>query len=69
MRESVRLLGGHPERETDAIRAGVADDDDEEGGEPKMPTCGDYVLHFLTLFWKILFAFVPPTGQTHSTFL
>ena len=39
------------------------DDDDEEGGdEEKMPTCGDYVLHFLTLFWKILFAFVPPTG-------
>lgn len=27
-----------------------------------MPSCGDYVLHFLTLFWKILFAFVPPTG-------
>lgn len=39
------------------------DDDDEEGGEEKMPTCTDYVLHFLTVFWKILFAFVPPTGD------
>ena len=34
-----------------------------EGAEDKMPSCGDYVLHFLTLFWKILFAFVPPTGN------
>lgn len=39
------------------------DDDEEEGGEEKMPSCGDYVLHFLTVFWKILFAFVPPTGK------
>ncbi|XP_008419298.1 sodium/calcium exchanger 1a isoform X3 [Poecilia reticulata] len=33
------------------------DDDDEE----KMPSCFDYVMHFLTVFWKLLFAFVPPT--------
>ncbi len=38
-------------------------EDEDEDGEAKMPSCGDYVLHFLTLFWKILFAFVPPTGQ------
>ena len=38
-------------------------DDEDEDGEAKMPSCGDYVLHFLTLFWKILFAFVPPTGE------
>lgn len=29
--------------------------------EPKQPTCSDYLIHFISLFWKILFAFVPPT--------
>merc|ERR1712002_269594 len=42
-----------------------ADDDDEEGedgeeGEEKMPSCGDYIMHFLTLPWKLIFAFIPP---------
>ncbi|XP_023647382.1 sodium/calcium exchanger 1a isoform X1 [Paramormyrops kingsleyae] len=37
------------------------DDDDEECGEEKLPSCFDYVAHFLTVFWKVLFAFVPPT--------
>merc|ERR1712126_309708 len=42
-------------------------DDDEEGeegedDEPKMPSCGDYIMHFLTLPWKLLFAVIPPTG-------
>merc|ERR1712244_139382 len=40
--------------------------DEEEGeegeAEEKMPTCGDYIMHFLTLFWKIIFAFIPPAG-------
>merc|ERR1712066_8206 len=38
--------------------------DDEEGGEKeeKMPTCGDYIMHFLTLFWKVIFSFIPPAG-------
>jgi len=41
-----------------------ADDDEEEGeeGEEKMPSCGDYIMHFLTLPWKLIFAFVPPTA-------
>jgi len=44
-----------------------ADDDDEEGedgeeGEEKMPSCGDYIMHFLTLPWKLIFAFIPPTA-------
>jgi len=44
-----------------------ADDDDEEGedgeeGEEKMPSCGDYIMHFLTLPWKLIFAIIPPTG-------
>ncbi len=40
------------------------EDEDEEGeeGEERLPSCGDYVMHFLSLFWKVLFAFVPPTG-------
>ncbi|KAI9560959.1 hypothetical protein GHT06_011915 [Daphnia sinensis] len=47
----------------EAITVNPSDDEDEDG-EAKMPSCGDYVLHFLTLFWKILFAFVPPTDMS-----
>lgn len=45
------------------------DDGDEEDGErnpddePPTPSCMDYIMHFLTLFWKLLFAFIPPTGN------
>ena len=49
------------------------DDDETEGGEEEgegereksepSPTVADYVIHFMTLFWKLLFAFVPPTGE------
>jgi len=39
----------------------------EEGSEAaKVPSLGDYIMHCLSLFWKVLFAFVPPTGQTIS---
>ncbi|XP_075742217.1 sodium/calcium exchanger 3-like isoform X1 [Rhipicephalus microplus] len=40
-------------------------DDDEEGGEDgdevtvRMPSCSDYVMHVFTVFWKLIFAFVP----------
>nr|XP_045593303.1 sodium/calcium exchanger 1-like isoform X9 [Procambarus clarkii] len=46
------------------------DDEDEEGGEEKLPSCMDYVMHFITVFWKVLFAFVPPTeyGKGYPTF-
>ncbi|XP_067938835.1 sodium/calcium exchanger 1-like isoform X2 [Watersipora subatra] len=37
------------------------DDDDESEKEEKLPSCGDYVMHYLSLFWKLLFATVPPT--------
>merc|ERR1712203_646628 len=52
---------------TDAFTVQAEDDDDEEGeegeeGEEKMPSCGDYIMHFLTLPWKLIFAFIPPTG-------
>ena len=48
-------------------------DDDEEGeegeeGEEKMPSCGDYIMHFLTLPWKLLFALIPPTGKCLPSF-
>jgi len=53
----------------DAITVQAGDDDDEEeeledGQEPeeKLPSCTDYFMHFLTVFWKVLFAFVPPTN-------
>lgn len=44
-----------------------AEDEEEEGeegeeGEEKMPSCGDYIMHFLTLPWKLLFALIPPTA-------
>ncbi|KAJ8002340.1 hypothetical protein DPEC_G00178860 [Dallia pectoralis] len=46
----------------EAITVNSGDDDDEdECGEEKQPSCFDYVMHFLTIFWKLLFAFVPPT--------
>ena len=28
-----------------------------------MPSCGDYIMHFLTLPWKLIFALIPPTGE------
>ena len=34
------------------------DDDDDDDA----PTCKDYMLHFISFFWKFLFAFVPPTS-------
>lgn len=54
---------------------GIAGDDDDAGGgegeeaveaPEKLPSCMDYVMHFLTIFWKICFAFVPPTGKILS---
>merc|ERR1712036_141153 len=59
----------------DAFTVQAGDDDEEEeeeGGEEegekeeKMPTCGDYIMHFLTLFWKVIFAFIPPAGLFHG---
>merc|ERR1711994_501676 len=46
------------------VQADDDDEEDEEGeeGEEKMPSCGDYIMHFLTLPWKLIFALIPPTG-------
>ena len=37
------------------VSAGDDDDDEEEGGEEEdsEPGCCDYVMHFLTVFWKV----------------
>ncbi|XP_037087435.1 sodium/calcium exchanger 1-like [Pollicipes pollicipes] len=56
----------------DAVTVSAGDDDDAVGGEDdkergeagdseKQPSCADYIMHFITVFWKVLFAFVPPT--------
>ncbi|TRY87424.1 hypothetical protein DNTS_017185, partial [Danionella cerebrum] len=50
----------------EAITVNSGDDDDDECGEPKMPSCFDYIMHFLTVFWKVLFAFVPPTDYLNG---
>lgn len=39
----------------------AGDEDEDESGEERLPSCFDYVMHFLTVFWKVLFACVPPT--------
>merc|ERR1711971_1455138 len=44
----------------EAFTVQAGDDDEDEEKEEKMPTCGDYIMHFLTLFWKVIFSFIPP---------
>uniref|UniRef100_A0A8C4GT84 Solute carrier family 8 member 4b n=1 Tax=Dicentrarchus labrax TaxID=13489 RepID=A0A8C4GT84_DICLA len=49
------------EQFVNAVTVSAGDDDEEESGEERLPSCFDYIMHFLTVFWKVLFAFVPPT--------
>ncbi|TPP60649.1 Sodium/calcium exchanger 1 [Fasciola gigantica] len=50
------------EQFVEAITVSAGGDSDPTGDEEeKLPSCMDYVMHFLTVFWKVLFAFVPPT--------
>ncbi|XP_077578726.1 sodium/calcium exchanger 2-like [Stigmatopora nigra] len=53
------VIGTHSWREqfVEAVTVSAGDDDEEE----RLPSCYDYVMHFLTVFWKVLFACVPPT--------
>ncbi|XP_030632408.1 sodium/calcium exchanger 2b isoform X1 [Chanos chanos] len=59
------VIGTHSWREqfveAVTVSAGNGDEEEEEGREERLPSCYDYVMHFLTVFWKVLFAFVPPT--------
>merc|ERR1711976_799669 len=67
-KSSNSILAGSPswlEQFTGAFE--VQADDGEEGeegeeAEEKMPSCGDYIMHFLTLPWKLIFALIPPTA-------
>ncbi|KAM9769940.1 sodium/calcium exchanger 1-like [Menidia menidia] len=45
----------------EAITVSSGDGDDGACGGGAPPSCFDYVMHFLTVFWKVLFALVPPT--------
>uniref|UniRef100_A0A8C7Y0B7 Solute carrier family 8 member 2b n=1 Tax=Oryzias sinensis TaxID=183150 RepID=A0A8C7Y0B7_9TELE len=58
------VIGTHSWREqfVEAVTVSAGDgDEDEEGREERLPSCSDYFMHFLTVFWKVLFACVPPT--------
>ncbi|XP_034665640.1 sodium/calcium exchanger 3 isoform X2 [Drosophila subobscura] len=37
-------------------------DDGDDDVEEVVPSCLSYISHFVCLFWKVLFAFVPPTN-------
>nr|XP_008246777.1 sodium/calcium exchanger 3 isoform X1 [Oryctolagus cuniculus]XP_008246778.1 sodium/calcium exchanger 3 isoform X1 [Oryctolagus cuniculus] len=63
------VVGTHSWRDQfmEAITVSAAGDEDEdESGEERLPSCFDYVMHFLTVFWKVLFACVPPTEYCHG---
>ncbi|TKS83701.1 Sodium/calcium exchanger 3 [Collichthys lucidus] len=55
------VIGTHSWKEQfiEAVTVSAGDGDDEE--EQRPPNCFDYFMHILSLFWKILFAFIPPT--------
>uniref|UniRef100_A0A3Q3GUW3 Solute carrier family 8 member 2a n=1 Tax=Labrus bergylta TaxID=56723 RepID=A0A3Q3GUW3_9LABR len=53
------VLGTHSWREQFMEALSVSSGDGDE--EQRMPNCFDYFMHILCIFWKILFAFVPPT--------
>jgi solute carrier family 8 (sodium/calcium exchanger) len=42
----------------DALSVGGSVDDE---GEELPPTVSDYIMHFFTVFWKVVFSVVPPT--------
>nr|XP_061798163.1 sodium/calcium exchanger 3-like isoform X3 [Nerophis lumbriciformis] len=51
------------------VSAGTAlaiDPDEDDTGEERLPSCFDYVMHFLTVFWKVVFACVPPTDYLNG---
>ncbi|XP_068187050.1 sodium/calcium exchanger 2a [Antennarius striatus] len=54
------VIGTHSWREQ-FIEAVTVSAGDEEEGQERMPNCFDYFMHILSIFWKILFAFIPPT--------
>lgn len=53
------------EQFTEALTVSGGDENDAEGGsgQSSSPSPMDYLMHSVTIFWKVLFAFVPPTGE------
>ncbi|KAL0128871.1 hypothetical protein PUN28_003916 [Cardiocondyla obscurior] len=51
------------EQFTEALTVSGGDEDEGEdgSGQSSSPSAMDYLMHSLTIFWKVLFAFVPPT--------
>lgn len=45
----------------EAFDVSAGDDDDDDSDEEVEPSYYDYFMHYLSLIWKVLFAFVPPT--------
>ncbi|CAL9697588.1 unnamed protein product [Knipowitschia caucasica] len=51
------LIGTNSWRQQFVEAINVSSGEDSDGP----PSCCDYLMHFLTLLWKVLFALVPPT--------
>ncbi|KAK5858958.1 hypothetical protein PBY51_003060 [Eleginops maclovinus] len=54
------VIGTHSWREQfiEAVTVSAGDGDEEE---QRIPNCFDYFMHIVCVFWKVLFAFCPPT--------
>jgi len=67
-RSNASMLAGSSSWKEQFIEAFTVQPDDEdeeeegEDGEEKPISMGDYIMHFLTLPWKFIFAFIPPTA-------
>lgn len=46
----------------DQFKEAVTLREETDGEDEEPPSCGEYLMHFLTVFWKVIFALVPPTG-------
>nr|XP_057943473.1 sodium/calcium exchanger 2a isoform X2 [Doryrhamphus excisus] len=55
------VIGSHTWREQFIEAVTVNAGDRDEGEEQPMPNCFDYFMHILCIFWKVVFACVPPT--------
>ncbi|XP_046695379.1 sodium/calcium exchanger 2a isoform X1 [Silurus meridionalis] len=57
------VIGTHSWKEqfTEAVTVSAGEGDEGEGAEPRRPSCCDYFMHVMTVFWKLAFAFIPPT--------
>merc|ERR1712156_1336099 len=65
--EKVALLGRPCHGDNSRIMIRIRESKEFKSSVDKMmPSCGDYIMHFLTLPWKLIFAFIPPTGLVNG---